>query len=294
MKSPSACDNERAKETMTDTAPSDAADILYEVRGSTAIISLNRPDRSNAQTYPLLYQLDTAFMRAVDDDTVRAIVLRGEGKHFSAGHDTTAGDITNWERNGEPRRLGWPPHGKMEGAERQYAAEQEFYIGLCRRWRDIAKPTVAAVQGACIAGGIMLAWICDLIVASDDAFFADNTVDLGIPGVEYFAHAFELPPRIAREFLMLGERMPVRRAYELGMVNRVVSRDDLLAEALAITEKLGEKPPFALALAKQACNHVDDLQGKRNAMEGVFAMHHLAHAHNRATTGRSIIIPGKK
>lgn len=279
---------------MTEIAASPADEILYEVRGSTAIISLNRPARSNAQTYPLLYALDNAFMRALDDDAIRAIILRGEGKHFSAGHDTVMGDINQWQRRDQPRRLSWAPHGALEGAERQYAAEQEFYIGLCRRWRDIAKPTIAAVQGACIAGGVMLAWICDFIVASGDAFFADNTVDLGIPGIEYFAHAFELPPRIAREFLMLGERMPAKRAYELGMVNRLVSRDDLLTEALAIAEKLAAKPRFALTLSKQACNHVDDLQGKRSAMEGVFAMHHLAHAHNRATTGRSIIIPEAK
>lgn len=279
---------------MIDTIPSPSEDILYEVRGSVAVISLNRPQRSNAQTYPLLYALDIAFMRALDDDDVGAIVLRGEGKHFSAGHDTTAGDIGNWERKNQPRRLSWLPHGKMEGAERQYAAEQEFYIGLCRRWRDIAKPTVAAVQGACIAGGVMLAWICDFIVASEDAFFADNTVDLGIPGVEYFAHPFELPPRVAREFLMLGERMPAKRAYELGMVNRLVSRDNLLDEALSIADNLAKKPRFALTLAKQAFNHVDDLQGKRSATDAVFAMHHLAHAHNRAVTGRSIIVPEKK
>ena len=278
---------------MTDSEIRESGDILYERQGKIAVISLNRPARSNAQTYPLLYALDDAFTRAVDDDDVGAIILRGEGKHFSAGHDTVAGDINAWTRGNQFRRLSWPPHDGLQVAERQYTAEQEFYIGLCRRWRDIPKPTVAAVQGACIAGGVMLAWICDVIVASDDAFFADNTVDLGIPGVEYFAHAFELPPRIAREFVMLGERMPAQRAYDLGMVNRVVPREELLPHALTVAEKLAAKPRFALSLAKQACNHVDDLQGKRSAMEGVFAMHHLAHAHNRATTGRSILVPEK-
>lgn len=269
-------------------------DILYEVRDAVAIISLNRPDCGNAQTYSLLYQLDEAFTRAVDDDAVRAIVLRGEGKHFSSGHDTATGDILKWQREDAPRRLSWMPHGAMGGAERQYAAEQEFYVGLCRRWRDIPKPTVAAVQGACIAGGVMLAWICDFIVASETAFFSDNTVDLGIPGVEYFAHAFELPPRIAREFLMLGERMSAPRAYELGMVNRVVAQDALMTEAVAMAEKLAAKPRFALALTKQAFNMVDDLQGKRTATDAVFGMHHLSHAHNRETTGRSIIMPAPR
>lgn len=265
--------------------------ILYEKDGDIAIISLNRPGRGNAQTYPLLYALDDAFTRAVDDDEVHCIILRGEGKHFSSGHDVSTGDINNWKRADQPRRMSWHRHDAFEGAERQYAAEQEFYIGLCRRWREIPKPTIAAVQGACIAGGLMLAWVCDIIIASEDAFFTDNTVELGIPGVEYFAHAFELPPRVAREFLMMGERMTARRAYEMGMVNRVVERDDLLPTARAMATRLSEQPRFALTLTKQACNAVDDLQGKRSAMEMVFAMHHLAHAHNRALTGRSILPP---
>ena len=269
----------------------DAQEILYAVRDGVAVISLNRPDRGNAQTYPLLYALDDAFTQAVDDVAVKAIVLRGEGKHFSAGHDVGTADIQNWSRNGERRRLSWNSHDTLDGAERQWAAEQEFYLGLCRRWRDIPKPTIAAVQGACIAGGVMLAWICDYILASEDAFFSDNTVDMGIPGVEYFAHAFELPPRIAREFLMLGERMPATRAYQLGMVNKVVARDALLDEAMQVAAKFAGKPRFALALAKQACNVVDDLQGKRGATDAVLGMHHLAHAHNRNVTGRSILMP---
>ncbi|MBZ4359035.1 enoyl-CoA hydratase, partial [Mycobacterium tuberculosis] len=90
------------------------------------------------------------------------------------------------------------------------------YLGMCRRWRDLPKPTIAMVQGACIAGGRMLAWVCDLIVASEDAFFADPVVRMGFPGVEYFAHAYELNPRIAKEFLCRGERVPAERAYQMG------------------------------------------------------------------------------
>ena len=134
----------------------------------------------------------------------------------------------------------------------------------------------------------MLAWIADIIVASDDAFFQDPVLKMGVPGVEYFAHAFEMPPRIAREFLMLGEKMPADRAYQVGMVNRVVARDSLLEEALRVAERLAARPRFAMALTKQAFNFVDDLQGKRNAMEGVFAMHHLAHTHNRLEYGASV------
>ena len=222
--------------------------VLYEVDGPVAWITLNRPDFHNAQNGQMTYALDDAFNRAVQDDAVRAIVLAGNGKHFSAGHD----------------------------------------IGMCRRWRDISKPTVAMVQGACIAGGLMLVWVCDIIVASEDAFFQDPVNRMGIPGVEYFAHAFELPPRVAKEFLLLGERMSARRAEQFGMVNRIVSRENLKAEAAAIAAKLAAQPRLGNWLTKQAINHVEELRGKRNAMDAAFHMHHFAHAQNDLVQGNAI------
>jgi enoyl-CoA hydratase len=127
--------------------------------------------------------------------------------------------------------------------------------------------------------------VCDMIVASDDAFFQDPVVRMGIPGVEYSAHLFELPPRIAREFLYLGLRMPAARAYELGMINRVVPRERLEAEVTAIAAEIATRPAFGLTLTKQAMNFVEDLRGKRLSMDALFHMHHLAHAHNQLTTG---------
>ena len=124
-------------------------------------------------------------------------------------------------------------------------------------------------------------------VASEDAFFQDPVVLMGIPGVEYFAHAFEMNPRQAKEFLMLGERMSARRAYEVGMVNRVVERDRLEEEAASIAAKLAERGRLALALTKQAINHVDELRGKRTAMDAVFHMHHFAHAHSTIMSGHA-------
>jgi enoyl-CoA hydratase len=167
-----------------------------------------------------------------------------------------------------------------------------MHLGLIRRWRETPKPTIAAVQGACMAGGLMLAWACDFIVAADDSFFNDPLVPMGGPGMEYFAHAFEMPSRIAKEFLMMGNRMTGTRAYALGMVNRLVTRETLMDECLANT--LAERPRFALALTKQACNFVDDIKGKRTAMDRVFGMHQLAHAHNRAVYGAAAISPPKK
>ena len=260
--------------------------VLYEVKDRIAWLTLNRPRFGNAQNGQMLYALDDAFRRAVDDSGVRAIVVRGEGKHFSAGHDigSPGRDVT---RSFERRNL-LPDHTDKPGAEFLYTREQEVYLGLCRRWRDVPKPTVAMVHGACIAGGLMLAWVCDLIVASDDAYFQDPVVAMGIPGVEYFAHAYELPPRVAKEFLLLGERMSAARAAQFGMVNRVVPRTRLQAEVEAIALRLAEQPPLGAWLTKQAVNHVEELRGKRSAMDAVFHMHHFAHAQNAIVEGDPI------
>ncbi|MEO6717957.1 MAG: enoyl-CoA hydratase-related protein, partial [Novosphingobium sp.] len=156
------------------------------------------------------------------------------------------------------------------------------------RWREAPKPTVAMVQGACIAGGLMLAWVCDLIIASEDAFFQDPVVRMGIPGVEYFAHAFELPPRVAKEFLLLGERMPAERAYSFGMVNKIVPRDVLREEVAAVAAKLAAQPRLGAWLTKQAINQVEELRGKSSAITSTYHMHHFAHAQNDLTMGSSI------
>lgn len=260
--------------------------ILYEVIENVAWITMNRPDFNNAQNGQMTYALDDAFQRATNDDTVRCIVLAGTGKHFSAGHDigTPGRDLLKQFDN----RLMVPQHTNKPAAELLYTREQEQYLGMCRRWRDVSKPTVAMVQGACIAGGLMLAWCCDLIIASDDAFFQDPVVRMGIPGVEYFAHAFELPPRIAKEFLLLGERMPAARAEQFGMVNRTVPREKLREEVAAIAAKLAAQPRLGAWLTKQAVNHVEELRGKRAAMDAVFHMHHFAHAQNDLTSDNSL------
>ncbi|MEY4161114.1 MAG: hypothetical protein RLZZ136_1735 [Pseudomonadota bacterium] len=260
--------------------------VLYEVIDNVAWLTMNRPGFNNAQNGQMTYALDAAFQRAVNDDAVHCIVLAGSGKHFSAGHDigTPGRDVHKDFDN----RLLIPGHTNKPAAELLYTREQEQYLGMCRRWRAAPKPTVAMVQGACIAGGLMLAWVCDIIVASEDAFFQDPVVRMGIPGVEYFAHAFELPPRVAKEFLLLGERMSAQRAYSFGMVNKVVPRESLRDEAAAVAAKLAAQPRLGAWLTKQAVNHVEELRGKNSAMDAVFHMHHFAHAQNDLTMGSSI------
>ena len=264
-----------------------AEPILFEVVDGVAWITMNRPSFNNAQNGQMTYALDDAFQRATNDDSVKCIVLAGNGKHFSAGHDIgTPGRDLHFEFD---KRLMFAPHTNKPAAELLYTREQEQYLGMCRRWRDVPKPTIAMVQGACIAGGLMLAWVCDLIVASEDAFFQDPVNPLmGIPGVEYFAHAYELPPRVAKEFLLLGERMPAARAYNFGMVNKVVPRNELRAATEAWATKLAGQNRLGNWLTKQSVNHVEDLRGKRSAMDAVFHMHHFAHAQNDLVKGDSI------
>lgn len=260
--------------------------VLYAVKDGIATVTMNRPRYNNAQNSRMTYALDAAFKRASDDDAVQVIVLRGAGKNFSAGHDigTPGRDI----RQSFDRASLWYDHVNKPGGEFLYAREQEVYLGMCRRWRELPKPTIAMVQGACIAGGLMLAWVCDLIVASDDSFYADPVVRMGIPGVEYFAHAYELNPRIAKEFLFLGERMSADRAYQMGMLNRVVPRAGLEEETYAVAGRIARMPRMGLVLTKQAINHVEDLQGKRSAMDAAFAWHHFAHLHSQMITGDNL------
>ena len=161
-----------------------------------ARIVMNRPEARNAQNLQMTYDLNAAFDAAVQDDAVKVIILAGNGPHFSAGHDLRPGPknaagvdfpaLGHWGGFNEPNA-----HGR-------FAREQEIYLQITRRWRNLAKPMIAEVHGKCIAGGLMLAWACDLIVASADAEFCDPVVTMGVCGVEWFVHPWELGPRKAR------------------------------------------------------------------------------------------------
>jgi enoyl-CoA hydratase len=253
--------------------------VRYARDGALARITLNRPEYGNAQNSRMTYALDDAFYRASDDDEVKVVILSGAGKHFSAGHDigTPGRDV---DQTFDRRAGMWWDHVGKPGEENRLAREEEVYLGMCRRWREIPKPVIAQVHGACIAGGLMLAWICDFIVAADTAFFADPVVRMGIPGVEYFAHPWVMGPRQAKEFLYLGERISAERAWQLGMVNRVVPAAELADEVTALATKIASMPRFGLALTKKAINQAEDAMGLRVGMDSVFGLHHVAHAHN--------------
>lgn len=263
---------------MTDT-------ILYSTLPSgIARIVLNRPDTRNAQDTAFLYALNEAFDRAAHDDAVKVIVLSANGPHFSSGHDLREPDGHASMRKHETVTT-WGGFGKP-GVEAQFAREQEIYLGFSERWRNIPKPTIALVHGKVIAGGLMLMWPCDLIVASDDAEFLDHTVAMGIGGAEFFAHPWEMGVRKAKEWLFTADLIKAEEAHRLGMVNHVVPRAELESFGLAMAEKIAQKPLFALRLTKQAINAAQDAQGRVSAMQTSFALHHLAHAHNMLVHGK--------
>jgi enoyl-CoA hydratase len=202
-------------------------------------------------------------------------VLSGDGPHFCSGHDLSA-----------------IPPAANEGTEAWLAWEERHYLGYHRRWRDLPKPTIAMVQGACIAGGLMTAWVCDLIVAAADARFADPVVAMGMNGHEWFVHPWELGARKAKELLFTAEPIGAEEALRLGMVNHVVPVEELEAFTLDLAGRIAQHEPIALRLAKRSVNQALDAQGQAQAIDHAFALHHLGHTHHRATSG-SLIAPPK-
>jgi enoyl-CoA hydratase/carnithine racemase len=252
--------------------------ILYETPAPhIARIVLNRPETLNAQDTRLLYELNDAFDIAAQDDDIKVIVLAANGPHFSSGHDLREQD--SYQKMADFRTVGTWCGFTCAGAEAQMAREKEIYLGFCERWRNIPKPTIAAVQGKVIAGGLMLIWPCDIIIASDDAQFRDPVVSFGIGGVEFFAHPWELGPRKAKELLFTSDWLSAAEAKQLGMVNQIVPRDKLQETAIEMAGRIASKSLFALKLTKEAVNAAQDAQGRAQAMQTSFALHQLAHTH---------------
>ena len=245
-----------------------------------ARIVLNRPETRNAQDKQMLYELNAAFDLAARDDEVKVIVLAANGPHFSSGHDlrdrTSMADfdsVSNWGGFDKP------------GQEGHQAMEEELYLGLCWRWRNLPKPTIAEVQGKVIAAGLMLVWVCDLIIATDDATFSDPVVAFGVNGVEYFAHPWEFGVRKAKELLFTGGTMSAVEAKSCGMVNHVVTRDELAPFTMQMAERIAKRPSMGLRLAKQSVNQAQDAQGIWPALQAAMSLQQLGHAHARIVHG---------
>lgn len=250
--------------------------IYEEPAPKVARIVMNRPGRRNAQGITMTYELDDAFKRACHDDGINVIILAAAGDHFNAGHDISGEGPRNppadkvaglW--GGDYGGVGW------SGA---YAREKEIYLEITERWRNAPKPTIAEIQGSVISGGIMLTWMCDLIVCSEDARFRDATAaEMGIPGAEFFQHPYEMSVRQAKEWLMTGGWMSAQDALRRGMVNHVVPREQLTAQTLALAETIAAKNPFTMKLVKQSINYAQDQMGRKASMDHAFHLHQIGH-----------------
>jgi len=253
--------------------------IIYESPADHVVrITLDRPESRNAQNTHLLYELNDAFDLAAQDDDVKVIILAANGPHFSSGHDLR--ETNHLENFNAHRTVGTWCGLACGGAEPTMTRERELFLGFSERWRNIPKPTIAQVQGKCISGGLMLIWPCDLIVASEEAQFQDNTLDMGVSGVEYFVHPAELGTRKAKELLFTADWLSAGEAHRLGMVNHVVPFGRLAEATLELARRIAKKPMFALRLAKEAINTFEDAQGRKAAMMNAFHLHQLCHSHN--------------
>ena len=257
--------------------------LTYELLddGTIARIMLNRPGSRNAQNRGLLVELGEAMLAAEADDRVRVVILGGAGPLFSAGHDLGSRDHRAEKEPGPGQHSTYSQYGgSRAGAEQRVLQEWHFFFNNTRRWRDLRKITVAQVQGAVYAAGLMLMWACDLIIAADDVVFADVVgTRLGMCGVEYFAHPWEFGPRKAKELLLTGDSIDAAEAHRLGMVSKIFPAGDLTEQTLEYARRIAALPTMTSLLIKESVNQSVDNMGFYNALNACFTLHQLNHSH---------------
>ena len=236
--------------------------IRFSVEGPVATITLARPESANAMSSVLIDELDRALDLVEEDDEVRVVILDGEGKRFCAGHDLK--EIL--EESSDWTRMRSTPEGKLHH-------EFTMYWEKCLRLRDFPKPTIAAVQGVCAAAGLMLATMCDLIIAADNAKFSNPVARMTGVGVELLIEPWEMGPRKAKEFLLCATTIDAGEALRLGLAKRVVKLDQLSTEARLMADEVALVPPITAQAIKETINHTVDLQGQREAWRYHFMVH---------------------
>lgn len=229
----------------------------------------------------MLVDLHDAFMAAEADDEVRVVILGGAGPMFSSGHDMGSKDSQAEMLPGPDQHVSWRTNGgTREGAERLMLQEWHYFFENTRRWRNLRKITIGQAHGDVYAAGLMLLWSCDLIVAADDARFADVVgTRLGMCGVEYFAHPWEFGPRKAKELLLTGDALTAEDAHQLGMVSKLFPEDELQDRTVELARRIAEMPTMAALLIKESVNQSQDMMGFHNALNACFTIHELNHSH---------------
>jgi enoyl-CoA hydratase len=231
-------------------AVSESGDVLLsEDLGPVRRLTLNRPESLNALNGELMDALMRALDDSAQDDRVHVLVLRGAGRAFCSGYDLNEDAAA----------------GEMDARAWHEVLVEDNHRML--RLLDHPKPIVASVHSYCLAGGTDLMLACDLAVAADDSYFGYVDVRFGSGVVSMFL-PWVIGVRAAKELLFTGEdRVTAAEALRLGLVNRVVTREDLDAATLALAEEIAKNEPFVVQSTKRAVNRVWDVAGFRAAME---------------------------
>ena len=224
--------------------------IAYEVRGTTAIVTLNRPERRNALSSKLLRELNAALQEADEHNAVHCVVLRGAGPHFCAG-----ADLTEYSSGrGEAYR------GRQEIDDDVWRLEQGQRMRI--QLFDMHKPVIAQVHGTCIGIGTELAWFCDMILVADDARIGFPPVrDLGTPpGSMWLYHC---GPQWAKRLLLTGDSLTGKDAAAIGLALKSFPSDQLETEVMRLADRLGLVDPHLLSANKRLVNLGLELMGAR-------------------------------
>ncbi len=227
-------------------------DIAFATDGPLGIITLNRPEYKNAQSYRMLDEIDAAFTKAEQDRDVRVVIVRGSGGNFSSGHDLGTPDAIEYRK-----ALGVPP------GIATYDQFKKYNLDLLIRWRNLRKPTIAMVEGYCIYAGWMLAACCDIVFAAEEAQFLAGFV-------EYMSIPWDVGIKRAKEICFESRFISAVEAHDYGFVNRVYPTDALVRETFAYARRVAENTPFALRFAKIQMNKAQDAQGYTLSLDDSF------------------------
>jgi enoyl-CoA hydratase len=214
--------------------------IIYEKKGHAAWITINRPEKRNAQDPLTREEISRAFDLGAEDDDVHVMVIRGAGKAFCAG-----GDIVNFPKS---------PVEFMENIGLQFNGKSSSRP--IEKARAVPKPIIAMVHGLALGAGMELAMACDLVIAAEDAKFGQPEIKVGlIPG----GGGTQVLPRIvgekiAKELVFTGDSISGKEAERIGLVNKAVAEDQLQETVEALVANLLKKSPVALRFAKMSIN----------------------------------------
>lgn len=240
--------------------------LLVTQEGAVRTIELNVPEKRNPLGFPMVEELNHAVKAADADEGVKVIIIGGMGKVFSGGHDLSPEGLREYIAACSTPEALW-------SQEEKYF----FYKQGLEIWHTDT-PTIARVQGAAVLGGFVLANVCDLIVAADDAIFWTPAARMYNFCAEVFMEPWVMGARRAKEYLFTGDPMNAAEAYRVGMVNRVVPAEQLAKATMGLAQHIAKNPALGLKLAKRAVNKTMDYQGLRDALEYSFLLHVFGHA----------------